>query len=225
MYTHQPERALLGTLRATLTTETIMHTLYYVPGACSLCPHIVLHESGISFKLDKVNRDDKKTESGQDYNALNPKSYVPALTMSNGELLTEVAVIVQYIADLAPAKKLAPLPGTLDRYHLQEWLNFVATEIHKSFSPLYNPKLSDDAKAILKERLLGRIGMAAKALEGKEFLMGKTYTVADAYLYTVLRWAPRMNVDLAQWPVLQDYMARIAARPAVKAALAEEGLQ
>lgn len=202
-----------------------MHTLYYVPGTCALCPHIVLHEAGLSFKLEKVNRDDKKTESGQDYNAINPKSYVPALTMSNGELLTEVAVIVQYIADLAPNKKLAPLPTTLDRYHLQEWLSFVSSEIHKSFSPLFNPKLADDAKAILKERLTGRLTMAAKALEGKEFLMGKTFTVADAYLYTVLRWAPRMNIDLAQWPVLQDYVARIAARPAVKAALAEEGLQ
>jgi glutathione S-transferase len=200
-----------------------MHTLYYMPGACSLCPHIVLHEAGLSFKLDKVNRD-KTTESGQDYNAINPKSYVPALIMNNGQLLTEVAVIVQYLADLVPNKKLAPLPGTIDRYHLQEWLNFISSEIHKTFSPLFNPKLAEDARAIFKERLAIRVGIAAKALEGRDFLMNKNFTVADAYLFTVLRWSPRLGFDLSPWPALQDYMERIAARPAVKAAMTEEGL-
>ena len=201
-----------------------MHTLYYVPGTCALCPHIVLHEAGLSFKLEKVNRDDKKTESGEDYNAINPKSYVPALVMNNGQLLTEVGAIVQYIADLAPAKKLAPLAGTIDRYHLQEWLSFISSEIHKTFSPMFNPKLKEDAKDVFKERLAFRLGIAAKALEGKDFLMGKTFTVADAYLFTVLRWAPRFNIDLSPWPVLQGYMERIAARPAVKTAMMEEGL-
>ncbi len=201
-----------------------MQKLYYVPGTCALCPHIVLHEAGISFTAEKVNPKDKTTESGQDYNAINPKGYVPALVMNNGGLLTEVAVIVQYIADLVPGKKLAPLAGTLERYHLQEWLNFVSSEIHKSFSPLFNPKMPEEAKTIFKERLAGRLNIAAQALAGKDYLMGKTFTVADAYLYTVLRWSPRMNVDLSPWPVLQTYMERIAARPAVKAAMAEEGL-
>lgn len=202
-----------------------MHTLYYVPGACSLCPHIVLHEAGLNFKRDKVDPKTKQTESGQDYNAINPKGYVPALSMSNGHLLTEVAVIVQYIADLAPAKKLAPLPATVDRYHLMEWLNFIATELHKGFSPLFNPRVPDETKAVFRERLAARIGIVVQALEGKDFLLGnKTFTVADAYLYTVLRWAPRMQIDLAQWPVLQAYMARISARPAVQAALEAEGL-
>jgi len=202
-----------------------MLKLYYVPGTCALCPHIVLHEAGIRFTAEKVNPKDKITESGQDYNAINPKGYVPALVMENGELLTEVSVIAQYIADLVPDKKLAPLASTLERYRLQEWLSFVSSEIHKSFSPLYNPKYSDDARVLQKERLNLRLGAATKMLAGKDHLMGKTFTVADAYLYTVLRWSPRFGIDLAPWPALQNYMERIAARPAVKAATAEEGLQ
>jgi len=201
-----------------------MLKLYYVPGTCALCPHIVLHEACVSFTAEKVNPKDKTTESGQDYNAINPKGYVPALVMNNGELLTEVAVIVQYIADLAPDKKLAPPAGTTERYHLQEWLNFVSSEIHKGFSPLFNPRVPEETKTVFKERLAGRLSIAAQALAGNDYLMGKTFTVADAYLYTVLRWAPRMNVGLTPWPVFQAYMERIAARPAVKAALAEEGL-
>ena len=202
-----------------------MHTLYYVPGACSLCPHIVLHEAGLAFRLDKVDPKTKVTESGRDYNAINPKGYVPALTMSNGELLTEVAVIVQYLADQAPARQLAPQAGTAARYHLMECLNFIATEIHKGFGPLFNPKLPEDARPVLKERLMLRLGAAARMLEGKDYLMGSHFSVADAYFYTVLRWASYLNVDLSVLPVLQAYLERIAARPAVKAALAEEGLQ
>jgi glutathione S-transferase len=202
-----------------------MHKLYYVPGTCALCPHIVLHEAGVNFSLEKVNRDDKKTETGQDYNAINPKSYVPALVMNNGELLTEVAVIVQYIADLAPDKKLAPLAGTKERYRLQEWLNFISSEIHKGYSPMFNPKVPEETKTVFKERLASRLNIVAQALDGKDYLMGKTFTVADAYLYTVLRWSPRIKVDLSPWPVMQTYMERISARPAVKAALADEGLQ
>ncbi|MFZ5523389.1 MAG: glutathione transferase GstA [Pseudomonadota bacterium] len=201
-----------------------MLKLYYVPGTCALCPHIVLHEAGVSFTTEKVNPKDKTTESGQDYNAINPKGYVPALVMNNGQLLTEVAVIVQYLADLVPDKKLAPLAGTTERYRLQEWLNFVSSEIHKGYSPLFNPRLSEETKTVFKERLAGRLDIAAKALEGKDYLMGKTFTVADAYLYTVLRWSPRFGFDFAPWPALKDYMERIAARPAVKAAMAEEGL-
>ena len=202
-----------------------MHTLYYITGACSLCPHIVLHEAGLDFKLDKVDPKTKVTASGQDYNAINPKSYVPTLAMNSGELLTEVAVIVQYLADQAPEKSLVPKAGTMERYHLQEWLNFIATEIHKGFSPLFNPKMPEEAKALAKERLTTRVGIAAKALASKDYLMGNAFTVADAYLYTVLRWSPHLGFDLSPWPALKGYMERIAARPAVKAALAEEGLQ
>ena len=201
-----------------------MLKLYYVPGACSLCPHIVLHEAGVSFTTEKVNPKNKQTETGQDYNAINPKGYVPALVMNNGQLLTEAAVVAQYIADLVPEKKLAPLAGTIERYRLMEWLNFISTEIHKGFGPLFNPKLAEEAKAAFKERLGGRIAFAAKALEGKDHLMGKTFTIADAYLFTVLRWSHHVDLDLAPWPTLKSYMDRIAARPAVKAAMKEEGL-
>ncbi|MGO8755059.1 MAG: glutathione transferase GstA [Gallionellaceae bacterium] len=201
-----------------------MLELYYVPGTCSLCPHIVLHEAGLGFSLEKVNPGDKKTETGQDYNAINPKSNVPALVMENGQLLTEVAVIVQYLADLAPEKKLAPPAGTLARYRLQEWLNFISSEIHKGYSPLFNPRLADDVKAIFKERLAGRISYAAKALADKDYLLGDSFSVADAYLFAVLRWSPRLGFELAPWPVLKSYIERIGARPAVKIAMAEEGL-
>lgn len=200
-----------------------MLKLYYVPGTCSLCPHIVLHEAGLEFSLDQISRADKKTESGDDYTAINPKTNVPALIMNNGELLTEVAVIAQYIADQAPASKLAPPPGTLERYRLQEWLNFISSEIHKGCSPLFNPSLGDDAKAALLPRLTQRIDYAASALANRDYLMGD-FTVADAYLFTVLRWAPRLNVDLTPWPAITAYMERIAARPAVVAAMKEEGL-
>jgi glutathione S-transferase len=200
-----------------------MLKLYYVPGTCALCPHIVLRESGLDYILEKVNRDDKKTETGNDYNAINPKTNVPALTMNDGQLLTEVAVIVQYLADQAPAKKLAPPSGTLERYRLQEWLNFISSEIHKGCSPLFNPKLNEEAKAALMARLMQRIDFAAHALVDREYLMG-TFSVADAYLFTVLRWAPRLGLDLILWPLLKDYMERMAARPAVQAAMKEEGL-
>ena len=200
-----------------------MLKLYYVPGTCALCPHIVLREAGLTYTLEKVGRDDKKTETGLDYIAINPKTNVPALTMDDGQLLTEVAVIVQYLADRAPDKSLAPPAGTLERYRLQEWLNFISSEIHKGCSPLFNPKLDDEAKAALMPRLKQRIAYAADALKNKKYLMGH-FTVADAYLFTVLRWAPRLEIDLSAWPALKDYMERIAARPAVKAAMKEEGL-
>ena len=150
-----------------------MLKLYYVPGTCALCPHIILHEAGINFTAEKVNPKDKITESGQDYNTINSKGYVPALVMNDGGLLTEVAVVVQYIADLVPDKKLAPRVGTLERYRLQEWLNFISSEIHKSYSPLFNPKMPEEAKTLFKERLAGRLNVVAKALTGNDYLMGK----------------------------------------------------
>jgi glutathione S-transferase len=201
-----------------------MLKLYYVPGACSLCPHIVLQEAGLGFLLEKVNPGDKKTESGEDYNAINPKGYVPALVMNNDQVLTEVAVVVQYIADLVPDKGLAPPSGTLERYRLQEWLNFISTEIHKGFGPLFNPRTPDDTKTASRERLSKRIGFVAESLKGKDFLIGTTFTVADAYLFTVLRWSQHAGIDLSPWPDLKDYIARIAARPAVIAAMKAEGL-
>jgi glutathione S-transferase len=200
-----------------------MLKLYYVPGTCALCAHIVLRETGLDYTLDKIGRDDKKTEAGLDYTAINPKTNVPALTMNNGQLLTEVAVIVQYLADQAPDKKLAPPSGTLERYRLQEWLNFISSEIHKGCSPLFNPKLNDEAKAALMQRLTQRIAYAADALKDKEYLMG-TFTVADAYLFTVLRWSPRIEIDLAKWPNVKAYVDRVAARPKVQEALKAEGL-
>jgi len=200
-----------------------MLKLYYVPGTCALCPHIVLREAGLPYALEKVGRDDKKTETGLDYTAINPKTNVPALALDNGEVLTEVAVIVQYLADQVSGNKLAPPAGTLERYRLQEWLNFISSEIHKGCSPLFNPKLDDAAKAALMPRLMQRIAFAADALKNREYLMGH-FTVADAYLYTVLRWAPRLAIDLSNWPALKEYMDRIAARPAVKTAMKEEGL-
>ena len=200
-----------------------MLKLYYVPGTCALCPHIVLRECGLDYTLEKVNRDDKKTDAGNDYTLINPKTNVPALQLKDGQILTEVAVIVQYLADQAPARTIAPPSGKMERYRLQEWLNFISSEIHKGCSPLFNPKLSNEAKSVLMVRLKQRIAYAAHALAKKEYLMGD-YTVADAYLYTVLRWAPGLGINLSPWPVLKDYMERIAARPAVKTALKEEGL-
>ena len=201
-----------------------MIKLYYSPGACSLSPHIILHEAGIHFEIEKVNLGTKTTDSGHDFNAINPKGYVPALIMNNGQLLTEGPAVVQYIADLAPDKKLAPPAGTIERYRLQEWLNFISTEIHKGFSPLFNPNASEDSKGAARKLLTRRISFAATALEDRDYLLGKTFTVADAYLFTVLRWTHHVEFDLSPWPVLKEYLDRVAVRPAVKAAMKAEGL-
>lgn len=201
-----------------------MIKLYYSPGACSLSPHIVLREAGVHFEIEKVNLKTKKTDAGIDYDTINPKSYVPALVMNNGELLTEGPAIVQYVADLAPEKKLAPPAGTLERYRLQEWLNYNSTEIHKSFSTLFNPEAPEDIKSAAKARLGKRFGFAASALEGKNYLLGDTFTVADAYFFTMLRWTHYTGIDLSAWPALREYFNRVAARPAVISAMKAEGL-
>jgi glutathione S-transferase len=198
--------------------------LYYSPGACSFSPHIVLHESGLPFETERVDLKAKKTASGIDYNTINPKSYVPALVMDNGELLTEGPAIVQYIADLVPEKKLAPPAGTLERYRLQEWLNYISSEIHKGFGPFFNPLASEEMKSATKLRLEKRFGFAGKALEGKNYLLGDTFTVADAYLFIMLRWTRAHGIDLSPWPALDAYFNRIAVRPAVIATLKDEGL-
>ena len=176
------------------------------------------------FDLVKVDLKAKKLEDGSDYLAVNPKGQVPALSMDNGQLLTEGAVIVQMIADKAPAKNLAPATGSDDRYKLQEWLNFIGSEVHKSFGPLFQPVLSDETKQFFKDRLMGKFKYIDGALAGKDYLMGSHFTVPDAYLFTMLAWADRMKIDLSGFKNLMAYKARVAARPNVKAALEAEGL-
>jgi len=198
--------------------------LYHKPGACSLSPHIVLREAGLAFELERVDLASKKTGSGGDYLGVNPKGYVPALALDDGQLLTEGPAIVQYLADLAPEKHLAPPAGTMARVRLQEWLNFIASELHKGFSPLYNPRAPEEWKGVARELLAKRIALVAERLTGRDYLMGDDFTVADAYLFTVLNWAGFAQVDLSPGPVLGAYQARVAARPAVRAALQAEGL-
>jgi glutathione S-transferase len=198
--------------------------LYYTPGACSLSPHIALREAGLAFDLEQVDLGSKRTKSGADYKAVNAKGSVPALQLDDGQVLTEGSAIVQYIADRAPEKKLAPPAGAIDRYRLQEWLNYVASEIHKGFSPLFNPKASDEWKQIVKDGLAAKFDFLSKKLDGRAYLMGDAYSVADGYLFTILTWAKPMGIDLAKWPALKAYSDRVAKRPAVQAALQAEGL-
>jgi len=198
--------------------------LYYSPGACSLSPHIVLREAGLSFDLVKKDLHSQTLEDGSDYRTINPKGYVPALVLDDGQVLTEGPAIVQYLADQVPGKKLAPPAGTLERVRLQEWLNYITSELHKTFSPLFNKQASEDWKAAARALLDRRIDYVAKALEGRNYLMGDTFTVADCYLFTVLNWAAWVKVDLSRWPGASEYLKRVAARPAVQAALQAEGL-
>jgi glutathione S-transferase len=196
--------------------------LYFSPGACSLSPHIVLREAGLPFQLEKVDLRTHKTASGGDYYAVNPKGYVPALELDDGQILTEGATIVQYIADKNPESKLAPPAGTMERYRLQEWLNFIATELHKGYSPLFKSSSSDDLKQAQKEALGRRFDYTTRRLENRPYLMGDTFTVADAYLFTILNWSKGVNIDLGRWPALRAYMDRASSRPAVRAAMEAE---
>jgi glutathione S-transferase len=198
--------------------------LYFAPGACSLSPHIVLREAGLPFELEQVNNQEKKTKSGQDYWTVNGKGYVPTLELENGERITEGPVIVQYIADQKPGSGLAPAHGSLERVRVQEWLNFITSELHKSFGPIFRPTTPDAYKDISRENIGKRLDWLNKQLEGKHYLMGDKFTVADAYLFTVLRWTSRVNIDLAKWPNLKAYVDRVAARPKVHEALVAEGL-
>jgi glutathione S-transferase len=197
--------------------------LYYAPGVCSLSPHIVAREAGLPLTLVRVDNKNKKTETGEDYRAINPKGYVPLLELDNGVRLSEGPAIVQYLADLAPAAKLAPANGTLERYQLQEWLNFITSEVHKQFSPLFDATMPEEAKEKFRTKLATRFDWIVQQLQGRDFLMG-SFTVADAYLFVVLRWTKFTGPDLARWPVLQAYVDRIAARPHVQEALKAEGL-
>lgn len=198
--------------------------LYYSPGACSLSPHIALHEAGLTFDLALASTKTKKLADGSDYRAINPKGQVPALALDNGEVLTEGPAIVQYIADLAPESGLAPAAGTLARYRLMEWLNYITSELHKSFTPLFTPGTSDEVKAQTQARLLERLGWIDEKLAGKSYLMGEQFSVADGYLFTVANWTNFVGMSLAHLPNLSAFMARVAARPAVQAALKAEGL-
>ncbi|MBK7847145.1 MAG: glutathione transferase GstA [Zoogloea sp.] len=199
--------------------------LYFSPGACSLSPHIVLREAGFDFTLEKVNLRNRQTASGVDFTTINPKGYVPALELDNGELLTEGPAIVQYLADQVPDRRLAPPCGTLERARVQEWLTFIGTELHKNFSPLFNPVATDDAKEAARANLARRLPIAAQVLEGRHYLTGEAFTVADAYLFTVLTWTRLVDVDLSPWPSLGAYLERVGARPSVQAAMEAEGLK
>src|SRR5712675_1849450 len=198
--------------------------LYYSPGACSLSPHIALLEAGLPYDLVKVDVRAKKLENGDDYYKINPKGQVPALGLDNGEVMTEGPVIVQMIADQAAAKNLAPARDSAERYRLQEWLNFVGTELHKSFSPLFNPAIPDEVKAFFKDRIRGKFKYADSKLAGQDYLMGKQFTVADGYLFVMLKWAERTGMDLSEFKNLMAFKDRVAARPNVQAALKMEGL-
>jgi glutathione S-transferase len=196
--------------------------LYYSPGACSLSPHIALHEAGLAHELVRVDLRAKKTESGDDFLAINPKGQVPALLLDNGELLTEGPVIVQAIADKASGKNLAPARDSAERYKLQEWLNFTTTELHKNFSPLFQPVIPDDVKKFFADRIMGKFKYADSQLAGRDYLMGKQFTVADGYLFVMLSWADRMKMDLSGLKNLMAFKERVAARPNVQAALKME---
>jgi glutathione S-transferase len=201
-----------------------MTTLYFSPGACSMSPHIALREAGLSFELEQVDLGKKTTKSGGDFLKVNAKGQVPVLELDSGEILTEGPAIVQYIADQAPKSGLAPANGTLARYHLQEWLNFVTSELHKGFSPLFKPNTPDAYKQIAKDNLAARFDLLDKHLAGKKFLLGDGFTVADVYCFTILGWAKHHNIDFAKWPTVKAYIDRIAARPKVQEAMKAEGL-
>lgn len=197
--------------------------LYFSPGACSLSPHIVLIEAGLIYTTERVDLREKRTASGADFRTINPNGYVPALALDDGSILTEVPAIVQYLADQAPAAGLLPAVGDVERYKVLGWLNYVSTELHKNFSPLFNPAATEDMTAHARKMLALRLAHVAAHLQQREFL-GTGFGVADTYLFTVLGWADFVKFSLEEWPVLQAYRGRIAARPAVQQALREEGL-
>ena len=198
--------------------------LYYAPGACSLSPHIILQESGLKHTVAKTNIRDKTFEGGGDFKSKNPHGYVPALELDDGTILTEGPAIVQYIADKAPEKKLAPPAGSLDRVKMQGWLNFVSTELHKGFSPLFNAAMPEEAKKIFRDKLMVRFEALDKHLAKQNYLTGDSFTVPDAYLFTVMNWTKPTNLDISGFKNLAAYHARVAERPAVQAAMKAEGL-
>jgi glutathione S-transferase len=193
--------------------------LYYSPGACSLHPQIDLREAGIPFDMVRVDIRAHKLSDGTDFYAVNPKGYVPVLELDDGTRLTEGAVIAQWIADQKPKSALAAPAGTIERVHQQEWLHFIGSEVHKAFGPLFSPATPDDAKAQARDRVAKRFDYVEKELGAKSYLFGDTFTIADAYLFNMLRWTKFTGIDLSRWPGLAAYAVRIENRPAVKAAL------
>lgn len=198
--------------------------LYYSPGACSLASHIVLREAGLAFEPVAAPTKTHRLPDGSDYYAVNPLGYVPLLELDDGTRLREGPAILQYVADQVPQKNLAPANGTLPRYRLQEWLTFIGTELHRSFSPLFNPAMPEEGKKIYRDRIVGRLKWLDGELAGREYLMGEHFSVADAYLFTVTRWAKPMAIDLTPYANLSAHHARVAARPAVQETLKAEGL-
>jgi glutathione S-transferase len=197
--------------------------LYYSSGACSLSPHIVLIEAGYKFDLENVDLKAKKTASGKDFNAISEKGYVPLLELDNGEMLSEGAAMVQYLADEKPASNLAPKAGTMERVRLNEWLTYISSEVHKGFAPLW-ANVNAEAVEFAKKRLFQHFNYLEKKLKGQDFLMGKQFTVADAYLFTVLNWSNAHKIDMSKWPNIKAYMQRVSQRPSVQTAMKAEGL-
>lgn len=198
--------------------------LFYKAGACSLSPHIILHDMGLDFSVEKVDLASKKTEHGEDYLAINPKGSVPALLLEDGTLLTEGVAIVQYLADEVPHRNLIPAAGTMARYHAIEWLNYISTELHKEFGALFKANVPAEYQEIARQRLHKQFSYVNDVLSKQDYVLGNHFSVADAYLFTVLRWAKATNIDLSSYPAIIAYQARIAEHPAVKAALNAEGL-
>ena len=197
--------------------------LYYTPGACSQAPHIAIHELGLPYDAVKVDLATHKLEDGSDYRTINPKGYVPTLELDDGTRITEANVILQYLAEQKPGR-LAPAFGTKERWKLMEWLAFIATEVHKGFGPLWNPQTPADVRERTVKALGNRFGYLAQTLEKQPYLMGNEFTIADAYLFVILNWSGLHKVDLSPWPALQQFQARVAARPGVQATLKAEGL-
>ena len=198
--------------------------LYYSKGACSLSPHITACEAELPLELVEVDLKSKITKAGEDFRLINTNGYVPVLVLDDGNKLTEGPAIVQYLADRAPDKKLVPLAGTFERYQLQQWLNFISTEIHKGFGALFNPAMPESGKQVAITTLISRLENVSEHLSSRAFLLGDHFTVADGYLFVTLRWGAYVNVDIDRWPVLANYVAKISARPAVQQALKEGGL-
>ncbi|HGA2320724.1 TPA: glutathione transferase GstA [Pseudomonas putida] len=198
--------------------------LFYSPGACSLSPHIVLNELDLPYTVEKVDLKTHTTASGADFYTLNAKGYVPALQLDNGEVLTEGPAIVQYLAEQKPQADLLPAAGSLGRVRVQEWLNFIGTELHKTLGALFNPSISAEAKSRTLDTFGKRLGFVEKALQGKDYLTGNAFSVADAYLFTIVNWAPMLGIDLTPWPTVAQFQKRVASRPAVQKTLQAEGL-
>jgi len=211
----------MGSRRATLEHQM---KLYYMTGACSLASLIALHESGISFETASLDRETRKTSDGLDFQQVNSKGYVPALRLDDGQVLTENVAVLLYIADRNPAARLAPAAGTLERYRLIEWLAFINSEIHKNYTPLFGTAAGEETKQYARANLSKRLDWLNAALGANVFLTGDTFTVADAYLFVVLGWSAHAGIDIAKWPNLKRYRTKLAARPAVLAALKAEGL-